>query len=167
MGSVRTRAASVLVIALAGCSDSSGPLGSGNRVSMDVDASSQGNQSSPPSGDADAPSADSPFAPLDGQGQYGALVDGYAPLAVCAQCACAAGTYCYGGSSQTSFSGVCDQTAATGGNSPLAVGCNSLPPGCANEPDCVCVLAALAPMVSCYLVCAETPAGGFSVYCPP
>src|SRR5258708_40077383 len=131
MGSVCTSAvASMLVIALAGCSDSSGPLGSGNRVSMDVDASSQATQSSPPSADAEAPSADSPFAPLDGQGQYGALVDGYAPLAVCAQCACAAeaGTYCYGGSPQSSFSGACDQTGATGTG--LAVGCHSFPPGC-------------------------------------
>lgn len=165
MGSVGTRAAGgMLVISLAACGDSGAPLGDGNRLKVDVDAASQPGQSG---GDAEALSSDSPFAPLDGGGQYGTLADGYAPLAVCAQCACGAGTYCYGGSSQSSFSGVCDQTGAVGNGAGPPVGCNSLPAGCANEPNCVCLLAVVAPGMSCYPVCVETPAGGFTVYCPP
>ena len=123
----------------------------------DVDASS-----TPPSTEvADAASADSPFAPLDGQ--YGPLPDGYVPLVVCAQCACAGTTFCFGGSPYTSFSGACDQTASTA----LEVGCHAIPAGCAAEPDCVCLLQAIAPQMSCYAACANEQNGGFTVYCPP
>jgi hypothetical protein len=141
--------------ALTGC-DNSAPLGSGSRLAVDVDASSQPAQST----DDDSSSADSPFAPVDGA--YGILPDGYAPLALCAQCACAVGTYCYGGSPYMTFS-ACDQTASTS----LAIGCHKIPAGCANEPDCVCLLQALAPQMSCYPVCTDNVMGGFTVYCPP
>ena len=105
---------------------------------------------------------DSFFAPLDGQ--YGPLPDGYVPLAVCAQCACAGGAFCYGGSPYTAFSGTCDQTASTA----LGVGCHTIPAGCAAEPDCVCLLQALgAQMPWCYAACADDPNGGFTIYCPP
>jgi hypothetical protein len=144
-----------LVAALAGCTDSSGPLGTGSHVTVDVDASSP-----PVPASDDAGPTDSPFAPLDSQ--YGVFPDGYAPLATCGQCACEAGTYCYGGSATMTLS-VCDQTASSG----LGVGCHIIPAGCANEPDCVCLLQALATPKSCYPVCADNGAGGFTVYCPP
>ncbi len=122
----------------------------------DVDASAM-----LPSTDTDATSADSPFAPLDAR--YGPLPDGYVPLAVCAQCACAGTTFCYGGSAYSSFSGACDQSAST----TLDVGCHPIPAGCAAEPDCVCLLQAIAPQMPCYAACADDQNGGFTVYCPP
>lgn len=146
----------VLAATFVGCGNSA-PLGSGSHLAVDVDASSQPAQSSD---DASGTSTDSPFAPLDGP--YGPLPADYAPLKVCAQCACVAGTYCYGGSPYMTFS-ACDQTASTG----LAIGCHKIPPGCASEPDCVCLLKALAPQMSCYPVCTDDARGGFTVYCPP
>jgi hypothetical protein len=144
-----------LAAPLAACADSAAPIGSGSHVTVDVDATSQ-----PMQGDDDAESADSPFARLDSS--YGVFPDGYAPLAQCATCACKAGTYCYGGSATMTFS-ACDQTASPG----LEIGCHTIPPGCASEPDCVCLLETLAPQKSCYPVCADDGMGGFTVFCPP
>jgi hypothetical protein len=144
----------MLAGALAGCSESSSS-GGGDRVRVDVEASSQ-----PPQGPADDAGEDSPFARVDGQ--YGSVPDGYAPLVVCAQCACEGGTYCYGGAPSMTFS-ACDQTAS----SRLDLGCHAIPAGCANEPDCVCLLRAFAPPMACYPVCTESPTGAFTVYCPP
>ncbi|HEY4011781.1 MAG TPA: hypothetical protein VGM06_00470 [Polyangiaceae bacterium] len=107
-------------------------------------------------------SVDDVFLPLDG-GAYGTLPDGYAPLALCSQCGCEGGTYCFGGSAATTFSGVCDQTAST----TLAVGCNALPSDCADASDCVCLLSSIVPQTSCYPACAGTVTTGFSVYCAP
>jgi hypothetical protein len=107
-------------------------------------------------------SVDDVFAPLDG-GAYGVLPDGYAPLALCSQCGCEGGTYCFGGSPQTAFSGVCDQTSSAS----LAVGCNTMPADCADASDCVCLLSTIGSQTSCYAACAGTPAMGFSVYCAP
>jgi hypothetical protein len=147
----------VLTATLQGCGDSSPPSGHGSHLKVDVDASS-----TPPADLAEDASSDSPFAPLDAK--YGSLPDGYAPLAVCAQCVCSAGTFCYGGSASTSFSGTCDQTASTA----LDVGCHAIPAGCAAEPDCVCLLQALSAQMPCYAACANNAAtGGFVVYCPP
>jgi len=115
---------------------------------VDVDASQQ----TPPMNDDDA-SADSPFAPLDGP--YGAIPDGYAPLANCAQCACPSGTFCYGGTPNSTVA-ACDQTASMG--STLEPGCHTLPAACApigNGTDCVCLLQSLESTLgqSCYAAC--------------
>src|ERR1700730_14942381 len=101
-----SRGLTPLVCAMAGwlcaCSDSSAPLGQGNVVHVDADASSV------PVGDSDGDVvADSPFAPKGGP--YAAPPDAYAPLASCSQCACDAGTFCYGGSPSTALS-ACDWT---------------------------------------------------------
>lgn len=149
---------SALAVGLAACtseSSSPAPLGKGNDF-FGLEAGA-----APPTGDDAGVLDDSPFAPLDGQ--YGVLPDGYAPLAVCAQCACEAGTYCFGGSPSVAFSGVCDQTASTD----LAAGCHRVPAACANEPDCVCVLSALVSQTSCYPACADSVTGSFTVYCAP
>lgn len=146
----------VVAATLAGCGTSS-PLGSGSHLSVDVDASAR---PAPPNDDAGGAATDSPFASLDGP--YGAVPDGYGPLAICAQCACMGSTYCYGGSPYSAFS-TCDQTAGT----TLTIGCHALPPGCAAEPDCVCLLQALATQLSCYAACTDNAMGGFTVYCPP
>jgi len=147
-----------MTAALQGCSGSSAPSGHGDDFKIDVDASSM----APSTDTAEDATADSPFAPLL-DAHYGQLPDGYAPLAVCAQCACGATTFCYGGSSSTPFSGSCDQTASTA----LEAGCHAIPAGCAAEPDCVCLLQALAPQMSCYLACSDSQNGGFTIYCPP
>jgi hypothetical protein len=144
-----------LAAGLAGCADSTGLIGAGSHVTVDVDATAP----PMPAGD-DGGSTDSPFARLDSP--YGVFPDGYAPLAVCGTCACEAGTYCYGGSAYMTLS-VCDQTASPG----QEIGCHTIPPGCASEPDCVCLLQAFAPQKSCYPVCADDGMGGFTVYCPP
>ncbi len=148
-----------VVVSVAGCtseSSSTKPLGQGDDFfGLDATAGTA-------TGDDDASAAaDSVFAPLDGQ--YGVLQDGYAPLALCSQCACEAGTFCFGGSPTTSFSGVCDQTSSTD----LGVGCHLLPSNCGDASDCVCLLSTLVPQTSCYPACAGTVTAGFSVYCAP
>jgi hypothetical protein len=153
-------------IAVACVEGQGAPLGRGDLLKTDVDASLGSSAPAPPV-DASAPD-DSPFAPLDGP--YGRLADGYAPLAVCAACACANGTYCFGGSQSSALTS-CDQGATAGSG----VGCHTIPPACENEPDCVCLLRQLDPQISaairaqpsCYPVCASAPSGGFTVYCPP
>ncbi|MDP9150857.1 MAG: hypothetical protein M3O36_13075 [Myxococcota bacterium] len=138
------------VFALA-CDESSVPLGRGDdTVGRDV--------SSPPVAAEATPSDDSPFAPIDGP--YGPPPDGYLPFTWCAQCACPAGTYCFGGATgNTSFSGSCVEADAAA----MGIGCRPLPPPCASAPDCPCLLQSLPPM-PCYPVC--TQVGGFTVYCP-
>lgn len=159
------------ILPLSACEGSSPPLGSGDNLHVDVD----GSQQQPPMNDDDA-SDDSPFAPLDGP--YGAIPDGYAPLANCAQCACPSGTFCYGGTPSTTVS-ACDQTAATG--AALQPGCHALPAACASGTDCVCLLQSLASTLgqSCYAACTIGVGGGATtadagdggpaplvVYCP-
>jgi len=148
----------VVVAGLAGCSESKAPAARGDDLKVDIDASA-----APPPADIgdDASTQNSPFAPVDGP--YGPLPDGYAPLAVCAQCACDGSTFCYGGSPYTSFSGACDQTA----NASLGLGCHAIPAGCAAEPDCVCLLQALGTQMPCYAACANDGNGGFTIYCAP
>jgi hypothetical protein len=150
---------SALALGLSACtsgSSSPAPLGHGDDFfGLDATAAPQA-----PADDAGAQDG-SPFAPVDSP--YGVVPDGYAPLAACAQCACEAGTYCFGGAPGVVFSGLCDQTSSVG----PAIGCHAIPAGCANEPDCVCILSGLAMQTSCYPACVEPTSGGFTVYCPP
>ena len=148
--------AACCVAAWACTGESTPPLGSGDNVNTDVDASVMSVQG----GDADL-GPDSPFAPLDGP--YGRVGDAYG-LAVCAACGCEAGTFCYGGSPGSPLSS-CDQTGAASG-APLELGCHPIPPACASAPECVCLLQSLPKDTSCYSVCTAPPSGGFVVYCP-
>jgi hypothetical protein len=135
--------------------DPSKPLGSGNVVIVDVDATDQ-----PPTPPADDGPDDSPFAPVDSP--YGTIADGFAPYAVCATCACSSSTYCFaGGRGYDAFSGTCASAPASGGHP--AIGCMPIPSACANEPSCPCILGALSPVLPCYSVCSEQ---GLVVYCP-
>ncbi len=147
------RGGAILCASLAtpACDQSSAPLGGGNDIF--------GRDASSPSASADATASDdSPFAPIDGP--YGPPPDGYLPLTWCSQCACPAGTYCFGGATgNTSFSGRCVESDA----SAMVIGCRSIPPSCATAPNCVCLLQSLSPM-PCYAVC--TQVSGFTVYCP-
>ena len=153
-GSVATAALCISVAMIACGDDSSGPRESGDKVIVDVDATDQ-----PPQGEFDGP-ADSLFSPLDGP--YGTLGDAGSVYASCAACACGAGTFCFGGGrGYSSLAGTCPAGAPSQGG--LAPGCVAMPPACANEPDCNCLLGALSQL-SCYPICSES--NGFVVYCP-
>jgi hypothetical protein len=147
-------AGAIVLFALActGCTDDSGkPLGHGNVVVVDVDATTQPEQ---PEFDG---SADSPFAPTDSP--YGHPYDGSSTVAWCDQCACPAGTYCFGGGrGYPLFSGTC----ATGESTPTTVGCVTIPAACTATPTCACLLGAVG--TSCYSACIDrsTPI----VFCP-
>jgi hypothetical protein len=131
--------------------DSNGvPTGSGDKVTVDVDASMQ----NPPNQYDGNPN--SPFAPVEG-GVYG-TPDGYDPVGWCKSCNCEeAGMYCFGGGgSYTTFNGNCHPTA-------FGIGCQPLPSGCSGSMDCVCLLKASASEYGCYGVCAQDLQ---TVYCP-
>jgi hypothetical protein len=143
----------VAVAALAwACTNANGPpMGKGDTVYHDVDATNVPYPPQPDAGETDSP--------------YGTTEDAYgsytsAARSVCNQCACEAGTYCFGGATgYTTFSGSC-----SGGGSDLALGCRPLP-ACAGDADiCGCIFAALRPEVSCYLNCQQTAAP--TVFCP-
>jgi hypothetical protein len=147
--------ASVASSAVYACGGSGEPVGKGDDLIVDVEASTTREE-------AAAGAVGYGYAP-DGaslsmsDAQYGRLDDAYAVPAVCAtQCTCAAGSFCYGGGRNApAFSGTCDQTSGT------AVGCNPVPSGCT---DCQCLLAALAGKLPCVATC--VPANGMTVYCP-
>jgi len=146
-------AALLVGLAASGCSDSPPPLGRGNHLVFDVDATT-----APMRTPLEEASTDSSYSPV---GTPYAIPDGYAPAAICQQCACSGATYCFGGSTgHTVFSGSCNGGSAGG----LEIGCQPLPPACANEPDCVCLIRELAPQMPCYPVCAQ--GNGLLVYCP-
>jgi hypothetical protein len=146
------------VVAAFACSDTQPPLGHGNDVVSDVDASAQ----PPPQQGDDESGADSPFARADAL--YPPPPDGYAPFAWCTQCGCPSGTFCFGGGSgYEAFSGDCHADAGEFDGSGLAIGCYPYPSACANEPSCECVIQAVAPLMPCYPVCSITTD---IVYCP-
>jgi hypothetical protein len=110
-----------------------------------------------PTDDTPDASTDSPYGTFDD----GGYVRGYAvsPIQVCKQCACEAGTYCFGGGTgYTTFDGTC-----TAGST-LGVGCQPLPTACATKPTCDCLFDALKANVHCYLVCSGTD--DLIAYCP-
>jgi hypothetical protein len=136
-----------------GCSDSPAPLGKGNHLVYDLDATM-----APAQNAYEDSSTDSPYSPV---GSEYTIPNGYAPAAICQRCACSGASYCFGGATgHTTFSGDCDGGAGAG----LEIGCQPLPPACANEPDCVCLIRELSQKMPCYPVCGE--GNGFVVYCP-
>ena len=159
---LRTRlaglAGAVGCAALAACSpDTTGPIGHGNDVVVDVDGSEPVAVQ-----DEDADTDDSPFAPLPDAG-YGPLDAGSSAAALCEQCGCEAGTFCFGGS-ESSPASACGAASGLGASSP-AVGCNPVPAECDGGDDCACLLQSIAPGLSCYPVC-EGSTGTKLVFCP-
>ena len=163
------RARAIAMVVLAGsfgvaiaCNDTQPPIGHGDDIVSDVDASDEG---TPQQQGDDEAGGDSPFAPVDSG--YPKAPDGYAPFAWCTQCGCPNGTFCFGGGSgYASFDGDChaDAGAFPASGSPIPIGCYPYPGGCANEPSCECLIQAVAPFVSsCYPVCSITTD---IVYCP-
>lgn len=137
------------------------PLGSGDDLTVDVDAT----PALPDPRDEEASTLDSPYGFLDGPyGVYG--YDAVAPVGACEQCACPSGTYCMGaGSGVTVSPSTCGPSPDGGGGAVMGVGCVPMPASCANEPDCTCLLTSLVGQLSCDPECVEV--AGFAVYCTP
>jgi hypothetical protein len=163
------------------CSDAAQPLGSGNKFINDTMGMDAYSQPPPP-----PPSDASGDAETDGG-------DGYKPaLNTCASCSCdPSKNYCMSGGTQKTkrvsfpFGGfgepdgassgpppapckVVDAGAAKSGGAwspPAGNGCIPLPPACVKTPTCECLVDALQPFFTCYLVCSPTP-GFLEVYCP-
>jgi len=147
------------LFALAGaCSTSTAPLGQGDDFISDIDAA---DATQPQQGD-DGPYDDGYFARAEG---YPDPPDGYAPYDWCTQCACPAGTYCFGGGTGVdTFDGTCHADAGPlTSAAELSVGCYPLPPGCGDEPECDCIIAEVSKYVACYPNCTDKTD---IVYCP-
>jgi hypothetical protein len=104
----------------------------------------------------------------------------YPGITACDTCSCSSDQYyCFGGATARARQLASDAGSGEAGACPVpgagadgggggdpglspSVGCNLLPKGCT---DCACVIAALQPKYSCYLVCADN-GQQFSVYCP-
>jgi len=122
----------------------SGPLGSGDKVYVDVDATYQ----------APAPAA-------DGGGVFTRLDSGYGATdspgyATCKACACPATDYCFGGGPGYAYSGSCDPGATFG------VGCMPLATSGCPDGSCECLNTVLRTMVGCYADCVQNTT---TVYC--
>jgi hypothetical protein len=147
-----------LIVLLAVCgavacgSQSTAPLGKGDTVYVDVEASTLPDQ-------PDAYLADSPFAPVDGSGIYGANYDDAAApvLSVCAPPDGSAGS-----ASDGSASGAPDGAA-----SGAAAACTAFPAACMSQPDCVCLFKAFAAQIPCPYPSCGVLKDGFDIYCPP
>jgi hypothetical protein len=137
------------VAAACNSDDSNAPLGSGDKVIVDVDATMQ---PQPPAGGG---GADSPFARVDSG--YPGAPDGYNPVGVCKTCACPKTDYCFGGGTGfTTFSGSCTPSG-------FGIGCQPLPAACGADASCDCLLQATAADVPCYPVCVQIT---LTLYCP-
>ena len=104
-----------------------------------------------------------------------------AARATCGGCACTPDAhYCFGGASPRGLDPISPNEADAGDDggdsgpaacplppdaSTVQAGCNDLPAECAAAPTCECILTALQPKYSCYLVC-QVPGPQFLVYCP-
>lgn len=89
-----------------------------------------------------------------------------ADLGACSSCICSTSTsYCFGGGTLRAAmdSGGPVPCTVASGTAPQ-VGCNNLPAACAAKPSCECVIAALQPLVACYLNCQA--GSSWLVYCP-
>jgi hypothetical protein len=148
------------VFAMAGaCSNSTAPLGNGDDLISDVDAE---DATQPQQGD-DGPYDDGFFSRVESS--YPAPPDGYAPTDWCTECACPAGTYCFGGGTGVdTFNGSCHADAGPlTSMADLSVGCYPLPAGCNDEPECDCIIAEVSKYVACYPNCTDKTN---IIYCP-
>jgi hypothetical protein len=151
----------------------SAPLGKGDTLYVDVEASTL-----PPQPTDDGPSDDSPFARVDGSGIYGTSYDAsYPVLTVCEPPDGSTSEKADSGkdASAGSNSEGADASAGSGDGGKYEAGayvagdggpaCTPLPAACASQPDCECLLGALASTLPCsYPHCSIDK--GFQIYCP-
>jgi hypothetical protein len=136
----------------AACSSAttSKPLGMGDRVFVDVEASTL-----PPQPDADL-DPDGIFAPVDSSAIYGKRYgDAYALLTICPRSD--------GGQSAADGAPDSSMDPADGG---AATGCVPFPASCATAPDCVCLFRAFAAQIPCAYPSCGVGKNGFDIYCP-
>ena len=140
---------SSMLVAVAACSNETGsnkPLGNGDLLIVDVDATDLPDQ-------PDA-SPDDVFAQDDVQTAY-EEGDAYAVLTICAPPDGGSGA---GGKAKAG------DAAAYEGGAPAAA-CQPLPAACTSDPTCDCLFKALASMIPCdYPHCGVQD--GFNIYCP-
>ncbi|HEX3769302.1 MAG TPA: hypothetical protein VHV30_00490 [Polyangiaceae bacterium] len=178
-GNRRHSALAVALFALAGvggavaaCSsgESNAPLGNGDTLHVDVDASTL-----PPQGDAD-PDPDV-FAPVDGSSIFGKGDYDAASLAVLAIClppdaSASAGDGGRRGKDASAASGAEDAgVMAEDGGAGADAGCVPFPSTCdpGEQPSpCTCLLGAFTDVPCTYPSCAVNLAmNGYTLYCPP
>lgn len=143
------------------CSDSQKPLGQGDDLITDVDASPGPN---PQQGDDAAEGYDaSVFAPVEGG--YPPAPDGYSPYAICQQCGCPSGTFCFGGGTgYETFNGDCHADAGLLAEGGLSIGCFPIPAACeGTDAACDCLIQTVSGYMPCYPDCVDTTN---IVYCP-
>jgi hypothetical protein len=153
-----TAAVLAAVPVCAACSSISGdPLGSGNKVVDDVDAT----PAPPPVGDTPDPA----FARADGSAAYGAVYDGSVQRTICnyvpkGDAGSDASTGHDGGAASAPVEDGGAYAAPDAGGS-----CEPLPTACYGNVTCACVLVALGPELPCmYPSCSDVK--GFRLYCP-
>jgi hypothetical protein len=159
------------ICGVAACSNETGnapPLGHGDTVFLDVEASTLPPQ---PSSDANL-DPDGIFDKVDGSNIYGERYDAYAQLTVCSPPDGSDAAASDGGArdagSAGKGAGEPDGAAlaypADGG---AASGCVPFPATCASEPDCQCLFAAFKAQIPCPYPSCGVQKHGFSIYCPP
>jgi hypothetical protein len=164
----------VLLAGLAVCgavacgSQSNAPLGKGDTVYVDVEASAL------PPDQPDAYIAASPFAPVDGSDIYGSNYgDASTPvLSVCSPPDGSAGAVADGATStapDASASAAADgsASAAAGSASDAGAACTAFPAACMSQPDCVCLFGAFKAQIPCPYPSCGVLKDGFDIYCPP
>jgi hypothetical protein len=162
------------VCAAACSSETSAPLGMGDRVFVDVDSSSL-----PPARIVDADLSDSPFARVDGSEIYGTYNGNYAVMTVCQPPDGSAGgaetdatVHAREGGAAAPADGAAPASSAADGatTAPYAGGdaagaCVPFPAACASTPDCMCLFKAFAAQIPCpYPSCGVQ---SLTIFCPP
>ena len=139
------------LVASAACSNETGsnkPLGTGDTLIVDVDASDLPDQPEA--------SPDDVFAQDDVQTAYDEG-DAYAVLTICAPPD--------GGSDDGGKGAKADDAGAAYEGGAPAAACQPLPAACTSDPTCDCLFKALGSMIPCdYPHCGVQ--NGFNIYCP-
>ncbi len=151
----------------AACSSSvtsSAPIGHGDHLIVDVEASTL-----PPQPKDATP--DPTFAGVDGSSIYGSVSGSYVVLSICKPSD--GGDSAEGAApapADDAASSPSDAAVLYGADAASVSGCMPFPAACADppagEPDCQCLLITLASQIPCVASCAVTKQG-YSVYCPP
>jgi hypothetical protein len=148
------------VCGAAACSNatSSPPLGHGDTVIVDVEASTL-----PPQTASDADQdPDGIFDRVDSSSIYGPGYDAYALLTVCDPVDGSADT----DGSDPSTDAAATVTYADGGAA--ASGCLPFPASCAStDPACECLFGAFKAQIPCPYPSCGVQKHGFAIYCPP
>jgi hypothetical protein len=159
---------SFALAALAGaaaCSNSvtsTAPIGHGDHLIVDVEASTYPPQPTGPTDDYDGA-----FSRVDGSSIYGTRYDAYAALTVCGPSD--GGMSQDDGGASPDDDAMPDDAAAASYPADGASdnGCVPFPAACASTPDCECLFGAFKAQIPCPYPSCGIMKHGFSIYCPP